>query len=114
MFCDRSLVRVPSPGEAAVTDLDVQFKLCYQFLKHSFGLEYLDETVTNDVLARLDTHSSQKHKANLAKFATELPRVLRHPSLTVRVTFEQSEKVPRIQVCDLQPTIRTTDDWSTY
>lgn len=101
MFCDRSFARVPPAGEQPVSDLDVQFKLCYQFLKHSFGLEYLDKGTTHEVLVRLDTHSSQKHKTDLTNFARGLPGVLGHPGLTVRVTFEQSERVPRIQVCDL-------------
>ncbi len=101
MFCDRANVRVAPAGEGPVSDLDVQFKLCYQFLKHSFGLEYLDAAVSNEVLVRLDTHSSQKHKDGLTRFAEDLPRVLRHPNLKVRVTFDQSDHVPRIQVCDL-------------
>ena len=101
MFCDRAYVRVPSPNEAPVTDLDVQFKLCYQFLKHSFGLEYLEAAVSHEVLVRLDTHSSQNHKQGLIKFAEDLPRVLQRPRLRVRVTFDNSENVPRIQVCDL-------------
>ncbi len=101
MFCDRAYVRVPSPNEGPVTDLDVQFKLCYQFLKHSFGLEYLEATVSHEVLVRLDTHSSQNHKQGLIKFAEDLPRVLQRPRLRVRVTFDNSENVLRIQVCDL-------------
>jgi hypothetical protein len=101
MFCDRALVRVAPYGEGAVSDLDVQFKLCYQFIKHSFGLEYLDPAQEHYVLVCLDTHSSQKHKKNLASFARGIPGVLNHPNLTVQVTYHRSEFVNNVQACDL-------------
>lgn len=101
MFCDRSLVRHAPYGEAPMSELDVQFKLCYQFLKHSFGLRYLDHSVDQEVLVRLDGHSSQKHKKNLARFSKDIPQIVDHPRLTLNVTYHQSDKVPRIQVCDL-------------
>lgn len=101
MFCDRSLVRVAPYGESPVSDLDVQFKLCYQFIKHSFGIEYLDPNTDHEVRVRLDGHSSQKHKKKLAAFSREIPQILNHGRLRLNVTYHQSDKVPRIQVCDL-------------
>jgi hypothetical protein len=101
MFHDRAFVRVPEPGEAPATDLDVQFKLCYQFLKHSFGLRYLAQDTVSDVLVRLDTHSSQKHKEALVSFAAGIPRVLARSDFQVRTTFHDSAQMPLIQACDL-------------
>lgn len=104
MFCDRACVRDSVPGEAEVSDLDVQFKLCYQFLKHAFGLKHLPAPAPgskHEILIRLDTHSSQRHKDELIKFTENLPSVLGRPDIEVRVTFVDSAHVPRIQICDL-------------
>lgn len=101
MFCDRAFVRVPDAGELPASDLDIQFKLCYQFLKHCFGLRYMPSGLTNEVLVRLDTHSSQKHKDRLEDFARGIPAQMGRSDFTVRVTFDDSRDVPRIQVADL-------------
>lgn len=103
MFCDRACVRECPPGEAPASDLDVQFKLCYQFLKHAFGIKHLnaDDALGNEVLVRLDTHSSQRHKDQLIAFAEKLPSSLGRPDLKIKVTFVNSKHVPRIQICDL-------------
>lgn len=104
MFCDRAFVREAPPGEGPMSDLDVQFKLCYQFVKHAFGVMHLPAAPAgerHEVLVRLDTHSSQRHKDDLIAYAEKLPAVLGRGDLTVRVTFVNSAKMPRIQVCDL-------------
>ncbi len=101
MLCSRANVRVPELGETPSTDLDVQFKLCYQFIKHCFGLKFLPQDDIHEVLVRFDTHSSQKHKNNLVNYVTDLPTVWPNQSVDVKVTFEQSEQQPRIQVVDL-------------
>ncbi len=105
MFYDRAFVRVSSdPSEDAASPLDVQYKLCYQFLKHAFGLRFLPAAPhgqKNEVLVRLDNHSSQKHQDRLADFAQDLPRILDRPDLEVRLTYHRSSQVPRIQLCDL-------------
>jgi hypothetical protein len=101
MFCDRALVRVAPFGEPPVTELDVQFKLCYQFIKHSFGFEYLDPNADHEVRVRLDGHSSQKHKKNLAEYSKGIPVVLDRSRIKLAVTYHQSDKVPLIQACDL-------------
>jgi hypothetical protein len=101
MFCDRSLVRVAPYGEPPVSDLDVQFKLCYQFIKHSFGIEYLDRGSEHEVRVHLDGHSSQKHKKRLALFSRDIPKILNHDRLKLSVSYHQSDKASRIQACDL-------------
>lgn len=101
MFCDRAHVRVPEPGEPPASRLDVQFKLCYQFLKHSFGLCHLPRGTVDEVLIRLDTHSSQKHKDQLESFARGIPQQFGRADFMVRTVFDDSDDVPRIQVCDL-------------
>lgn len=105
MFYDRAFVRLASnPLENQASPLDVQFKLCYQFLKHAFGLKFLPPAPAgqkNEVLVRLDTHSSQPHKDRLVQFAQDLPRMLGRADLELRLTFHRSSQVPRIQVVDL-------------
>lgn len=104
MFCDRALVRDSVPGEPEVSELDVQFKLFYQFLKHAFGFKHLPATGSgqkHEILIRLDTHSSQRHKDDLIKFTENLPVVLGRSDVEVRVTFVNSANVPRIQICDV-------------
>ncbi len=103
LFCDRAYVRANLAEEATVSDLDVQFKLCYQFLKHAFGIAQtpVHATTRSSLLIRLDTHSSQKHRTGLTTFAKDLPRVLGRTDLDVDVTFVNSAKHPRIQICDV-------------
>ncbi|HZF49212.1 MAG TPA: hypothetical protein VE093_11220 [Polyangiaceae bacterium] len=101
MFHDRSHVRIPVPGEAAASDLDVQFKLCYQFIKHCFGIRYLEEGSVSEVLVRLDTHSSQKHRDRLEEFVKYIPHQFGRSDFEVKTTFHQSGAVPLIQVSDL-------------
>src|SRR5689334_3929567 len=48
VFLDRALVHVPSFDDPELSDLDIQFRICYQFLKHSFGLKYLPKARTDD------------------------------------------------------------------
>ncbi len=106
-FTSREFVPVVESDEPeAPTSLDVQFKLYYQFLKHSFGLQHLPAVspeTPHEILLRLDEHSSAKHKRQLKQFAEMLPAYL-HPQridLQVRVTYVHSEDFMRLQVCDL-------------
>ncbi|MFQ5957810.1 MAG: hypothetical protein ACE5LF_00425 [Alphaproteobacteria bacterium] len=104
MFLDRSYVRVPRHGDPEESELTGQFKLYYQFLKHAFGLRYLPlapDGGRTHVLIRLDAHTSQQHTSRLETFATELPRILERPDLSIQVTFHNSKRVPRLQICDL-------------
>jgi len=98
VFLDRSFVRVNELGVVeAKEDLDLQFLIYYQFLKHAFGLRHLPPAPpgdTNRILARLDDHSSQKHKTALESFVKGLD-----PPIEVR--FRDSAKSCRLQICDL-------------
>jgi hypothetical protein len=104
IFLDRSFVHVPTPGDPARTPLDVQFLICYQFLKHAFGLRYLPNTDLareHHVTIRLDNHSSEHHTTDLRNYVEALGGVLECPRLTTQVTFVNSKRFRRLQVCDL-------------
>ncbi len=105
VFLDRSYVRVPNPEDTSTpTALDTQFRICYQFLKHGFGLRYLAmENLFDEytITIRIDNHSSQKHTESLSSFAQNLGTVLGVPQLITRVRFVDSKKFLRLQLCDL-------------
>ena len=104
IFLDRQFVYIPPVGEPAVSDLDLQFKICYQFLKHSFGLKYLPAAASgpDKVLIRLDTHSSQKHKSALRGFVElQLPKALGRSDLVIELAHVASHHLHRIGVCDV-------------
>ncbi len=104
MFLDRSYVWVPKRGDPEETELTIQFKLYYQFLKHAFGLQYVPRDPNDDQIdlyVRLDSHTSQRHTDQLRSFAGAFPRILNRRDFSVRVTFHNSSKVPRLQICDL-------------
>lgn len=87
-----------------LSELDIQFKLYYQFLKHAFGFQYLPilpNAEKHEILLRLDGHSSQKHKDELNKFIVYLPRLLGRSDVEIKVTYIDSSKFLRLQVCDL-------------
>lgn len=102
-FLDRALVRIPVPGEVPVTDLTVQFKLFYQFLKHAFGLRFMPTSQSGNItlLIRLDNHSSIKHKDDLSDFVEHLPTFWGRNDLNIKVSFINSAKHERLQICDL-------------
>lgn len=102
MFVDRSYVIKRQPTEDSPSEIDTQFKLYYQYIKHSFGLEYLPQNADRTgVLIRLDNHSSQAHKQRLVSFCEALPGYLGRLDLEIRVTFIDSRKSPRLQICDV-------------
>jgi hypothetical protein len=102
-FLDRAYVAAPVEGDEPASDLDTQFKICYQFLKHAFGLRYLPlaQDGRDQIFIRLDNHSSQEHTGRLKQFAQELPRYLNRPDLAVDVSFVNSKKHLRMQLCDV-------------
>jgi len=101
-FLDRSYVYQPKHKEKIGKEIDTQFKIYYQFLKHAFGLKYMPVHKNGaTVLIRLDNHSSQNHKTNLIAFAEDLPQILNRPDLSIRVTFHNSKHNKKIQICDL-------------
>jgi hypothetical protein len=102
-FRDRSVVFVPPVGAPQDSILDVEFKLYYQFIKHSFGLKYLPlaQGGFDKIILRLDTHSSQKHRSRFKEFAEGLPRLLGRTDLEIDCTHHCSTKLIRIQMCDV-------------
>lgn len=98
MFKDRSY-HYDNPEN--YSELDMQFRLYYQFLKNSFGFQFLPVNGQSEILLRLDGHSSQKHKDELDKFVLDLPRLWGRNDITFRVTYIESDKFIRLQVCDL-------------
>lgn len=103
IFLDRAYVVTPAVGDGPSSDLDTQFRICYQFLKHAFGLRYLPTALDgcDQIFIRLDNHSSQEHTGLLKQFAQELPRYLNRPDLVVDVSFVNSKKHLRMQLCDV-------------
>lgn len=103
IFLDRANVVTAVGGTLQPSDLDTQFKICYQFLKHAFGLRYLPSAQDgcDQIFIRLDNHSSQEHTGLLKQFAQELPRYLNRPDLVVDVSFVNSKKHLRMQLCDV-------------
>ncbi|AVF46216.1 DUF3800 domain-containing protein [Acinetobacter nosocomialis] len=101
MFKDRSY---HFDNQQGFSELDMQFRLYYQFLKNSFGFKYLPILKNNEkhhILLRLDGHSSQKHKENLAEFITKVPQYFQRTDIEIQVSYIDSSKFIRLQICDL-------------
>ena len=49
----------PYVGEPC-SNIEAQFKVYYQFIKHSFGFQFIEEPA--EITIRLDSHSSHVHK----------------------------------------------------
>ena len=90
-FMDRSRVYTGIPS----TLLETQFKVYYQFLKHSFGFQYIEQPT--EILIRLDSHSSHTHKANIISFIRELS----FQNIHINIEFIDSRKSIPLQLCDL-------------
>lgn len=105
VFLDRTLVKVDIQGNRVdLSDLDLQYKIYYQFLKHAFGVKHLPAAPPGSrhrVLIRLDDHSSQRHKAELESFVRNLASMFHRPDLEFDVAFRNSKKSNRLQICDL-------------
>ncbi|MBD2791240.1 DUF3800 domain-containing protein [Xenorhabdus szentirmaii] len=99
MFRDRSFHVAQTEQES---ELDVQFKLYYQYIKNIFGIKHLPQDPNGtEILIRLDGHSSEKHKNKLKQFVEDLPRFFDRNDITLNVTYENSSHSLRLQVCDL-------------
>jgi hypothetical protein len=103
IFLDRSFVHVPTDDEPARTTLDVQFLICYQFLKHSFGILHLPRASNgfDKLFIRLDTHSSQKHLKELQGFTENLPVQLGRTDIDIQLAHVCSHHLVRIGLCDV-------------
>lgn len=91
MFMDRSY---RYNGETA-SELDAQFKIYYQFLKHCFGFDYVNGSEI--VTFKLDNHSSYNHKRRLKDFV----ETIKIKNVKVKVEFVNSRKSVPLQICDL-------------
>lgn len=101
MFTDRSFHYV---GDKTGSNLDIQFKQYYQFLKHSFGIQYLSALESgkkHEVVLRLDNHSSQNHKNALNELVQSLPNIINRHDVEFKVTYINSSKYICLQACDL-------------
>lgn len=101
MFKDRSYHYV---GHVGGSELDIQFKQYYQFIKHAFGLKYLAAPpigTRHQVVLRLDTHSSQRHKDELSKLVHDLPNIIDRHDISLTVTYINSANNLCLQICDV-------------
>lgn len=105
LFLDRSLVRLDESGRPAPVDrLEIQFKVYYQFLKHSFWLQALPKPTGSSpttIRVRLDQHSSALHKERLIEFVSALPAAWGRPDVKVEIAFVRAKSSQVMQVCDL-------------
>lgn len=91
MFMDRAFRYTGTTS----SDLDSQFKVYYQFLKHCFGLEFVEDKIS--VKFKLDTHSSYQHKERLTSYIKSRSV----GNVNIKVEFVDSKKSIPLQICDL-------------
>lgn len=105
MFRDRSFVYCDQSGNTSSekTELDVQFMLFYQFIKHSFGIQFLPviHDVKHEILVRLDGHSSQRHKDDLECYINNLNQHWGRNDIIVKASFIDSKSSNVLQLCDV-------------
>lgn len=103
IFSDRQYVPVLAPDAPPLTPLDVQFRICYQFLKLSFGLADFPNVPgeRQKIIIRLDNHSSSKHKRTLRGFVENLPNHFNRPDLDITLGHVCSTSLVRIQAIDV-------------
>ena len=97
MFKDRSFHYTNDPLS---NPLEAQYKLYYQFLKHSFGLKYIPN-IDSSICIYLDHHSNHAHQRALQEFVSSLPRLLNRKDLKIKISFINSRKSRILQLCDL-------------
>ncbi|MDP7837061.1 DUF3800 domain-containing protein, partial [Acinetobacter baumannii] len=90
-FMDRARPYVGEP----CSNIEAQFKVYYQFIKHSFGFQFIEEPA--EITIRLDSHSSHVHKKTLISFINELST----HNLKFKIEFINSKKSIPLQLCDL-------------
>lgn len=105
MFRDRSFIFCDEFGDISSekTELDVQFMLFYQFIKHSFGIQFLPQVndVKYEVLVRLDGHSSQRHKDQLEQYINNLSKHWSRNDINIKASFIDSKSSNVLQLCDV-------------
>ena len=92
---DRSFVHKDSYDNSVDEyGIDTQFKMYYQFLKHSFPLQKLPNNPS--IKISLDNHTAQKKKKDLEDFLR-----FQWQSIDVEMKYVQSSKKNHIQAVDL-------------
>lgn len=94
MFKDRSFQYTGDESEVVG-----QFKLYYQHLKYSYGLQFMPQNTS--IYFMLDEHSSAFHKDKLNTFVSSLPSILNRTDLTVQIKFINSTHSRILQLSDL-------------
>lgn len=84
---------------SSVYNIDTQFKLYYQFFKHSFGIAGFPENCS-EIRFYIDGHTSKK-VSDLKKFISKLTEVLGRPDITSSIKSQDSKKKNLIQIVDL-------------
>ena len=104
IFLDRSYVHYDNyqKDPKNLYNLDVQFKVYYQLIKHHFGIKSMPSHRDGaKIYLRLDDFSSQKHKDRLEGFVNDLPQRLERPDIQFAISYVNSARNLRIQICDL-------------
>lgn len=91
LFMDRAYRYIGMP----CSEIETQFKIYYQFLKHCFGFEHAPRNTF--ITFKLDTHSSHLHREQL----TEYLKSLTFPNVRIKVEFIDSKRSCALQICDL-------------
>lgn len=91
LFMDRAYRYTGMP----CSEIETQFKIYYQFLKHCFGFEHAQKNTY--ITFKLDTHSSHLHREQL----TEYLRSLTFINVRIKIEFIDSKRSCALQICDL-------------
>lgn len=86
------------------SEVDSQFKLYYQFLKHHIPWSDIAQKNQDNLIqvnVRLDNYSSQQHKKNLKELGENIPNHFNLHNLTVNISFVNSKNFIILQTCDL-------------
>lgn len=97
MFKDRSFHYIAHPSNDS---LEGQYKLYYQFLKHSFGLKHIPN-IGCSICIYLDHHSNHAHQRALQEFTNSLPKLLNRHDMRIQISFINSRQSRALQLCDL-------------
>lgn len=86
------------------SDVDSQFKLYYQFLKHHIPWQEIADKNPESLIqvnVRLDNYSSQRHKSKLKDLGEKIPSSFNISNIKINISFVDSKKFIVLQVCDL-------------
>ena len=84
---------------SSIYDIEEQFKLYYQFFKHSFGIKEFPESCS-EIRFYIDQHTSKRFR-QLKQFLIALPDSLNRDKLRISIKTENSKHNNHIQAVDL-------------